>query len=156
MSNLKEQEEKLRLYLQSVENEINKFEKLKETFAQKRESIRAEMQAHDFSLAPVKIQCSETEDLLAEIDSHLTELYKLKNYLSVKIKRVVEEEELLESLTKKFGETIGIDQKDQGFEIIVSDKAASEAFNELKNSRNKTANLKNTIRAMGESSAEEN
>jgi Ca2+-binding EF-hand superfamily protein len=128
---------------------------MKEKFAEKRDSIRAEMQAHDFALVPVKISVEECEDVLAEIERHLIELNKLKNYLSVKLKKIIEEEKMLEALKRKFGNAIEIEQADQGFEIRYLDEEAKQAFEELKKSREKTINIKNLLRKMEESATPE-
>ena len=151
MAVLEEQEEELRLFLQSIESRISKLENMKEKFAEKRDNIREELQAHDFAIVPVKISVAECEDILEEIERHLIELNKLKNYLSVKLKNVIEEEKMLEALKQKFGNNVEIEQADQGFEIIYKDEEAKQAFEELKKSREKTAEIKSVLRRLEES-----
>jgi len=147
---LKEQEDELRLFLQSVEGRIAKLEQMKEKFAEKRDSIREEMQAHDFAMVPVKISVAECDDILEEIEKHLIELNKLKNYLSVKLKKVIEEEKMLEALKQKFGNSVEIEQADQGFEVVYRDEEAKQALEELKKSREKTMEIKNVLRKLEE------
>jgi len=155
MVDLKEQETELRLFLQSVEEQIEKFNRLKEMFAEKRDSIREAMQQHNFSLVPVKISTEQCEDVLAEIEQHLLELNKLKNYLGVKLKQIIEEEQLLESLKKKFGDTLEIDEAEHGFEIKYFDSEAKNAFEELQKSKEKISHIKSTLRKIEEREAEE-
>ncbi len=155
MVDLKEQETELRLFLQSVEEQIEKFNRLKEMFAEKRDSIREAMQQHNFSLVPVKISTEQCEDVLAEIEQHLLELNKLKNYLGVKLKQIIEEEQLLESLKKKFGDTLEIDEAEHGFEIKYFDSEAKQAFEELQKSKEKISHIKSTLRKIEKREAEE-
>ncbi len=151
MPDLKEQEEELRLFLQSVEQQIEKFQKLKERFAERRDKIREAIQNHDFALVPVKISTEACEDILAEIEQHLMELNKLRNYLGVKLKQVVEEERLLESLKKQFGENLAIEQLEHGFEIRYFDSEAKQALEELQKSKEKVMHIKNSLKRMEES-----
>lgn len=155
MVDLKEQETELRLFLQRIEEQIEKFTKLKESFAEKRDHIRETMQQHDFSLVPVKISTEQCEDVLAEIEQHLIELNKLRNYLGIKLKQIIEEERLLDSLKKKFGDTLEIEEAEHGFEIKYFDSDAKEAFEELQKSKEKIAHIKSTLKNIEEREAKE-
>jgi len=146
MATLAEREEELRLFLQSIEEQIEKFEKLKEQFMNKHDSIKAEMQAHDLKLVPVKIVTNDSEDIVADIEKHLVELSKLKAYISNEIKKVVEEKKTLEVLEAKFGHSVEIAANEEGFEIKYKDEQARDAFEELKKDREKIANIKTRLR----------
>ena len=153
MSELKEQESKMRLYLSTVEAQIHKFEALKKTLQIREDEIREAIATHSFSPAPISLKPNNTYDgdVYADIQQHLLELNKLKNYISIKLKEIIREEELLSILKSKFGESIDFEKQSRGdFEIVYSDKHVIDAFEHLSNGKEKIKMIKDSLSEMND------
>ncbi|MEM4663291.1 MAG: hypothetical protein QXM75_04690, partial [Candidatus Diapherotrites archaeon] len=146
MSTLSEREDELRLFLKGIEERIEKFEKIKEQLMNKQDSIKAEMQANDLALVPVKIYVRDAEDLIAEIERHLIELEKFRSYLANELKKVIEEKRMQEVLSAKFGPSVVIEPTEEGFIVKYTDDKMHELYQELKKSREGVSEIKNKLR----------
>lgn len=154
MGDLKEQEQQLRLYMKTIEEQINRFESLKKSLQEREDEIREEITKHSFSPTPISLKPSPEYDgdVYAEIQQHLLELNKLKNYISMKLKEVIQEEELLESLKSKFGKSIDFEKPKRGeFEIVYTDEQVKDAFEQLNAGKEKVKLIKDSLNEMNES-----
>ena len=153
MADLKEKEKQLRLYLQTIEEQIRKFESIKSILQEREDEIRAEITTHSFSPTPISLKPQEhyKGDVYAEVQKHLLELNKLKNYISIKLKELIREEELLTLLKGKFGEGIDFEKPSRGeFEIVYCDQQVKDAFESLKQGREQAAMIKDYLSEMNE------
>ena len=151
MTRLEEQEKQLRLYLRTVEGQIKRFESTKKTLQEREDEIREEITKRSFSPTPISLKPKQDYggDVYAEVQQHLLELNKLRNYISIKLKEVVHEEELLQSLRGKFGDSIDFEKQKRGeFEIVYSDQSVRDAFDSLSNSREKVKLIKDSLNEM--------
>ncbi|MEM0360784.1 MAG: hypothetical protein QXK06_05630 [Candidatus Diapherotrites archaeon] len=134
MTDLAERERQLREHLSLIDKQIARFEYLKSVLQAKMDAIREEITKHSFSPTPISLKPDPSfeGDVYTEIQKHLLELNKMKNYLSIKLKEVIQEEELLASLQGKFGKNITFEKPQHGeFEIVFSDEKIKEALDEL-------------------------
>lgn len=153
MADLKDQEKQLRQFMRTVEEQVARFEYLKNVLQVKMDSIREEITRHSFSPTPISLRPSETYegDVYTEVQKHLLELNKMKNYLSIKLKEVIQEEELLESLKGKFGDSINFEKPKRGeFEIVFSDENIKEAFTELNQGKERIKLIKDSLNDLKE------
>jgi len=154
VADLKEQEKQLRLYLGTVDGQIKQFESLKKILQEREDEIREEITKHSFSPTPISLKPHEEYDgdIYAEVQHHLLELNKLKNYISIKLKEIIHQEELLGSLRAKFGESIDFEKPKRGdFEIVYSDSQVKEASEKLSNGREKVKLIKDSLNEMNSS-----
>ncbi len=158
MGGLKEKEKQLRLYLKTVEDQIRKFESIKSVLQEREDEIREEITTHSFSPTPISLKpdAKYKGDVYAEIQKHLLELNKLKNYISIKLKELIKEEELLGLLKNKFGEGINFEKPSRGeFEIVYSDQQVRDAFESLKHGREQAAMIKDSLNEMSDKKREQ-
>lgn len=151
MADLKEREKQLRLYLKNVESQIKQFESTKKMLQELEDEIRGEITKHSISPTPINLKPSDSYDgdVYGDIQHHLLELNKLRNYISMKLKEVVQEEELLESLQSRFGEKIDFEKPKRGeFEIVYSDQRVKDAFDKLKAGQEKVKLIKDSLSEM--------
>ena len=148
MADLKEQEETYRLLIRKIDTELTKFEKLKEKIKSKRKDITAEVKKAGFDTVPVRItpHSKSKDDLISEIENHILSLTKTKNFISMKLESIMQEEELLEELKKKFKDKVKITKLEHGeFEIDFMDSETKDAYTELSQSTKLIENIKNTL-----------
>lgn len=148
MADLKEQEEKYRLLIKKLDTELTKFEKLKEKIKLKRKDITVEVKKAGFDTVPVRItpHSQSKDDLISEIENHILSLTKTKNFISMKLESIMQEEELLEELKKKFKDNVKIIKLEHSeFEINFTDAETKEAYDELLQSTKLIENIKKTI-----------
>ena len=151
MPGLKEQEQQLRLYMKTVDEQIQGFELVRKSLQERMDEIREEITKHSFSPTPISLKpkADFEGDVYADVQRHLLELNKLKNYISIKLKEVVKEEELLQSLKGKFGESIDFEKPKRGeFEIVYTDEKVENAFDRLKNGKEKVKLIKDSLNEM--------
>jgi len=151
VANLGKQEKKLRLYMKTVEGQIAKFESARRVLQESEDEIREEIVNKSFSPTPISLKPHDDYpgDVYQEVQNHLLDLNKLKNYISIKLKEVIKEEELLQSLKAKFGENIDFEKPKRGeFEIVYSDQNVKDAFDNLKNGREKIRLIKESLNEM--------
>jgi len=150
---LKQKEEALKLLLRKVDAELAEFEKLTGRVEVKRTNL--EKSAHAVGMQPVPVDIGPNSgnggNLEDELKRHVLELNKLKNFINVKLNRVIREEELLEKLKAEYGKSVGIMQLPGGeFELTFSDAATKEAFKKLQNGRKTFANVKEAVKGIVE------
>lgn len=148
MPGFKEDEEKFRLLIRKIDLEILKFQKLKSTLLDKQQNVSTAVRGTGFEAIPVRMvpHSDSASDLLSEIDNHMMSLNKLKNFINMKLDSLMEEEELLDELKKKFGNNVEIKKLDRGeFEINFTDSDTKKAYEEIKKSAKLVEEIKNTI-----------
>lgn len=125
MAVLREEEDRLRFLVSRIDSEIEKFTKMLKELEEKQLVVQNEIEGHGLQPIPVKIKphSEETENLLVDMQNHIANLNKMKNFVSQKLNIVIKEEELVESLRDKFGEAVSIKKLPSGeFEIEYSDQ----------------------------------
>ncbi len=148
MADLRKQEEQLRLYMKTVEEQAAKFESARKVLQEREDEIREEIVSRSFSPTPISLKphSEYPGDVYLEVQNHLLDLNKLKNYISIKLKEVIKEEELLQSLKAKFGESIDFEKPKRGeFEIVFTDQQVKEVFENLKTGKEKIKLIKDSL-----------
>jgi len=148
MDKLEEQEEELRMFIKRADSEIRKFTELKENIHGKKSDVEDSLHKLNLEPVPIRIEPSPNSqrNLEREIDEHLLELSKMKNYINTKLKSVLKEEQLLDSLKKRFGESVDIKHAKQGdFEVTYYDNDSEFAGGELDKSKHSLKEMKKTV-----------
>ncbi len=148
MNKLEQKEEELRMFIKRIDSEIQKFTKLKENICSKKSSVETSLRKLNLEPVPIRIEPSpnSNRNLEREIEEYLLELNKMKNYINTKLKAVLKEEQLLESLKKRFGESVDIKKAKEGdFEITYYDNESEFTGNELNKSKKSLQEMKKAI-----------
>ncbi|MFH1239876.1 MAG: hypothetical protein V1672_01555 [Candidatus Diapherotrites archaeon] len=148
MADLKEQEETYRLLIRKIDTELTKFEKLKEKIKSKRREVTDEVKKAGFDTVPVRItpHSNTKDDLISEIETHIMSLTKTKNFISMKLESIMQEEELLAELKKKFKDSVKLTKLEHGeFELNFTDAETKDAYTELSQSTKLIENIKKTM-----------
>jgi len=139
---LKAQEDRLRFLVSRIDSEIKKFQDMLSLLEGKQSNIQNMIKKQGLEPVPIRINphSMSTQNLIAEMQGHLMELNKLKNYLSQRLNEVIKEEALKEKLLREFGEKIQIKKLPSGeFEIDYSDPETLNLFAQIQASK-KTIN----------------
>jgi len=151
MAELKDEEERLRVLLKKIDAEILRFNELLEKAKAKREEVEDTITGAGLHKIPVNVKPSSEAlpDLVSELNQHLLNLNKIKNFISGKLEAVVKEEELIEQLKSNFGEKIKI--KKQGsadFEVDFSDEETKRMYEKLLKSKKEMESVKALVHEM--------
>lgn len=149
MVELKEKEERLRFLLSKIDSEIEKFKEMQASVEERKMSINRDITSKGLSEVPLEIRphSDEQDGLGGEVNRHLMELSKMRNYLNGKLELVIKEEELLKELKKKHGNKVSLVKTDEGeFEIVYEDSETEEMYDKLKASRKLIADLKSSMK----------
>lgn len=139
---LKAQEDRLRFLVSRIDSEVKKFQDMLSALERKQEGIQTMIKKQGLEPVPIRINphSTSTQNLIAEMQGHVMELNKLKNYVNQKLNEVVREEGLREKLSREFGEKIQIKKLPSGeFEIDYSDPDTLNLFTQVQASK-KTIN----------------
>jgi hypothetical protein len=144
---LKEEEAELKRLLAQTEKEIVKFTDMLKHLISKEVDIEENFKKAGLHPVPVKLTPHEerTESLRADIESHLMELHKFKNYLMKKLARIQQEERTVEFLKKRYGRKAKIVKHDGEFEVCFSDKDTIKTYEALQKSRELLRSVKAKI-----------
>ncbi len=148
MPALKDEEEELRMFIKKTDFEIRKFNEIKQRIDSKKTEVEQSLKNMNLEPVPIRIEPHPNagRDLAREIDEHLLELNKLKNYINTKLKAVLREEKVLESLKKRFGESVDIKKAREGdFEVTYYDNDSEFAAGEIEQSRRSLKEMKKTV-----------
>ena len=150
---LGQQEEELKLLIRKIDSEIDHFETMKDEIRAKRASLERDVKEAGLQPVPIQIVNKEgsEENLEYEIERHILELNKTKNFISSKLNLVLKEEEFVAGLQKKYGKEVGIKKISKGdFELVFADKATAIASNELAKSKKMLSTVKQSIQSLTE------
>ncbi|MEK6970463.1 MAG: hypothetical protein AABW68_02080, partial [archaeon] len=108
----------------------------------------------DAGLEPVPISFVPSQgkaDVLNELEVHVLELNKLKNLIGMKLKRLLQEEDLLEHLRSEYGKNVSFKRNTKGgIELQVLDREADSAYGELVESKKRLESLRSQIHEIGD------
>ncbi len=156
--NLVQEEEKLRVLIRKIDSEISRFEKLKNEIGSKRAKLENDVKKVGLQPVLIKILSSakSDENIETEINKHILDLNKSKNFINTKLNVVIKEEELIEGLRKKYGKDIDVKTIAKGdFELILSDKGTALASKELAKSRKMLLTVNKSLQAIAEEEEKE-
>lgn len=149
---LKEREEVLQALLKKIDADIDLFTRRMEKLQKKHDDLSNVVD--DSGLEPVPISFIPMQgkmDVLNELEVHILELNKLKNLVGMKLKRLLQEEELLEHLQSEYGSNVQFKRSTKGgIELQVVDKDADSAYGELLESKKRLESLRGQIHEIGD------
>lgn len=149
---LKEREEVLQSLLKKIDADIDLFSRRMEKLQKKHDDLSDVVD--DSGMEPVPISFVPAQgkaDVLNELAIHILELNKLKNLVGMKLKRLLQEEELLEHLQSEYGKNVSFKRSTKGgVELQVMDKDADSAYGELLESKKRLESLRGQIHEIGD------
>lgn len=150
---LKEREEVLQTLLKKIDADVDTFTRRIEKLQKKHDELSEVVD--DAGLEPVPISFTtpyaKVSDVLNELESHVLELNKLKNLIGMKLKRLLQEEELLDHLQNEYGKNVSFRRNNKGgIELQVQDKDVDAAYNELLDSKKRLESLRGEIHEIGD------
>ncbi len=149
---LKEREEVLQTLLKKIDADIDLFTRRMEKLQKKHDDLSDVVD--DSGLEPVPISFIPSQgkmDVLNELEVHILELNKLKNLVGMKLKRLLQEEELLDHLQSEYGKNVQFKRSIKGgIELQVLDKDADSAYGELLESKKRLESLRGQIHEIGD------
>lgn len=149
---LKEREEVLQALLKKIDADIDVFTKRLEKLHEKHDELSGVVLDAGLEPVPISFQAGKNTDVISELESHVLELNKLKNLLSMKLRRILQEEDLLEHLQNEYGKNVTFKRNAKGgVELNVQDKDAEDAYVQLQQSKKKLDELREQIHEMGDS-----
>ena len=95
---LKEREEVLQVFLKKVDADIDKFTQIQEKLEKQHENISDVILDAGLEPIPIRFSAGKGQDALQEVRNYVLELNKIKNLISMKLKRILQEEDLEEHL----------------------------------------------------------
>ncbi|MDP2666202.1 MAG: hypothetical protein Q8P05_01720 [Candidatus Diapherotrites archaeon] len=148
---LKQREEVLKSLLKKIDQDIDSFTRVAEKLHAKHEKLLDTVMDAGLEPIPVKFSAAKTEDALQEVESHILELNKLKNLISMKLKRILQEEDLLDHLQNHFGKEVSFKRTKKGaIELEVKDPEADAAMAMMQVSKKRVDDLRNQIHELGD------
>jgi division protein CdvB (Snf7/Vps24/ESCRT-III family) len=149
---LKEREEVLQALLKKIDADIDVFTKRLEALHAKHEELNGVVLDAGLEPVPISFQAGKNADVIGELESHVLELNKLKNLLSMKLRRILQEEDLLEHLQTEYGRNVTFKRNARGgVELQVQDADAEDAYVQLQISKKKLDELREQIHELGDS-----
>lgn len=149
---LKEREEVLQSLLKKIDADIDLFTRRMEKLQKKHDDLSDVVD--DSGLEPVPISFIPAQgkvDVLNELEVHILELNKLKNLVGMKLKRLLQEEELLDHLQSEYGKNVQFKRSTKGgVELQVMDRDADSAYSELLDSKKRLESLRSQIHEIGD------
>ncbi|MBS3062977.1 MAG: hypothetical protein J4203_03830 [Candidatus Diapherotrites archaeon] len=147
-SELKEQEERLRFLLTRVEAELAKFERLLKQVEAKQAGLGQAIAKEGLDNVEVNVSPhgEEARSLVEELRSHVLDLGKTKNLVASRLNLVVKEEELLEGLQEKYGDSVQLVKLPSGeFEVEFRDADTEQAFNQMQSGKKLLQQLRESM-----------
>ena len=149
---LKEREEVLQALLKKIDADIDVFTKRLEKLHAKHDELTGVVMDAGLEPVPISFQAGKNADVIGELESHVLELNKLKNLLSMKLRRILQEEDLLEHLQTEYGKNVTFRRNTKGgIELNVQDNDAEDAYAQLQLSKKKLDELREQIHELGDS-----
>ncbi len=149
---LKEREQVLQALLKKIDTDIDSFTRRIEKLQSRRDELSGVVD--DAGLEPVPISFVPSQgkaDVLNELEVHVLELNKLKNLIGMKLKRLLQEEDLLEHLRSEYGKNVSFKRNTKGgIELQVLDREADSAYGELVESKKRLESLRSQIHEIGD------
>ncbi len=143
---LKVQEEALQSLLKKIDGDVDKFSRLVEKLHGKHEDLNDVVIDAGLSPVPIHFVAGKSEDVLKEVESHILELNKLKNLIEMRLKRIFQEEDLLEHLQENYGKNVSFKRNLKGLvELQVDDADAKNTYVQLQESKKKLDILREQI-----------
>jgi hypothetical protein len=149
---LKEREEVLQSLLKKIDADIDLFTRRMEKLQKKHDDLSDVVDDSGMEPVPISfIPAQGKADVLNELEIHILELNKLKNLVGMKLKRLLQEEELLEHLKSEYGKNVSFKRSTRGgVELQVMDKDADSAYGELLESKKRLESLRGQIHEIGD------
>ncbi len=148
---LKEREEVLQVFLKKVDADIDKFTQIQEKLEKQHENISDVILDAGLEPIPIRFSAGKGQDALQEVRNYVLELNKIKNLISMKLKRILQEEDLEEHLRDNVGKNVTFAYDEKGkMQVEVSDVFAQNAYETLQENRKKLDALRQQIHELGE------
>jgi predicted CopG family antitoxin len=143
---LKVQEEALQALLKKIDADVDKFSRVVEKLQGKHQELSDVVMDAGLSPVPIHFSVGKSEDVLKEVEAHILELNKLKNLIEMRLKRIFQEEELLDHLQNQYGKNVSFTRNEKGLiELQVDDSDAKTAYVQLQDSKKKLDVLREQI-----------
>ncbi len=145
---LKEQEERLRFLLTRVDAELDKFGRVLKQVEAKQSKLGDAIAKEGMEGVTVNVlpHGEDAGNLFEELKNHLLDLAKTKNLIASKLNLVVKEEELLDTLRDKYGDSVQLVKLPSGeFEIDFKDEDTEQAFNQMQSGKKLLQQLRQTL-----------
>ncbi len=150
---LKEREEVLQAFLKKIDADIGVFTRRMEKLQSKHDELSGLVDEAGLEPVPISFnsQYSKSGDVLSDLESHILELNKLKNLVGMKLKRLLQEEELLDHLQSEYGKNVLFRRTSKGgIELVIQDKDADATYGELQESKKRLESLRSQIHEIGD------
>ncbi len=148
---LKQREETLQALLKKLDSDIELFTKRLDALRNKHDELTDVVLDAGLEPVPISFQAGKSADVIRELESHVLELNKLKNLLSMKVKRILQEEDLLEHLQSEYGKNVSFKRNTKGgIELQVQDKDAEDSYAQLLLGKKKLDELRAQIHELGD------
>lgn len=150
MADLNEQENELKVLIKRIDSEIVRFRKILEQLESKRDSVKSVIHRSGLEPVPVNISAGYRDDLIGDIERHVLDLNKTKNFINARLEKVIHEEELLDELKTRFGDGISVKKAGDGFEVQFSDKGAKDAASDFEKSKETLQEIRTQVQKLGQ------
>lgn len=148
---LKQREEALQALLKRLDADIDLFTNRLEKLRKKHDELTSVVLDAGLEPVPISFSSGKDADVLKGLEDHILELNKMKNLIQMKLKRIIQEEDLLDHLQSEFGKNVSFKRNAKGgIELQVKDLDAETAYDELEQGKRKLEQLRNQIHEYGD------
>lgn len=148
---LKQREEVLQALLKKIDADIDVFSRRAEKVRKKHDELSNVVLDAGLEPVPISFAAGKSVDALRDLDNHVLELNKIKNLISMKLKRILQEEDLLEHLQTEYGQNVTFRRNQKGLiELSVQDKDAQDAYDQMQGSKKKLDDIRAQIHELGD------
>lgn len=143
---LKKREQVLQALLKKIDDDVSFFSDASEKLRKKRQELLNVVVKAGLEPIPVSFGSGKERDVLRNVENHILELNKVKNLVSMKLKRVLQEEDLVDHLNEKFGKEVKLSFNSKGLiELEVQSKDSSQLSLLLEKSSKKLDALREQV-----------
>lgn len=147
---LKDMEERLRFLLSKIDSELERFKSLKQEVEEKKKQLLGSLKDKGIEPIPIELSPSESMSLAEDVDEHIKELQQFKNSINMKLKNVLREEELIDSLKKEYGENVEVKRDAaNAFKIIYKDPSTAKIHAQVRLSKKLISSMREDLEKMG-------
>ncbi|MEK6902959.1 MAG: hypothetical protein AABX02_05235 [archaeon] len=148
---LKQREESLQAFLKRLDVDLDLFTHRLESLRKKHDELTGVVLDAGLEPVPISFAGGKNADVLKELENHILELNKMKNLIQMKLKRIIQEEDLLEHLQSEFGKNVSFKRNVKGgIELQIKDLDAETAYDELEQGKRKLEQLRSQIHQFGD------
>lgn len=148
---LKQREESLQALLKRLDTDIDLFSQRLEKLRKKHDELTSVVLDAGLEPVPISFASGKNADVLSELENHILELNKMKNLIQMKLKHILQEEDLLDHLQSEFGKNVSFKRNAKGgIELQVKDLDAETAYDELEQGKRTLEKLRNQIHEFGD------